>query len=159
MPTNRTPKRRGGRRGRITPEAIAAWQACDYMALHCALGLRPWEASPLSSEVDALGVSETNPPDPNSTRCYDQTYSKAIKLQRALVAAAGWPDCKTAYEKNLAEAVDWLSYCTEMVRHPERGHKGTGSDPASRRRALAEAEAEVSYRKELLDDLDEHARS
>lgn len=32
---------------RITPAAILAWQAGDEMALHRALGLKPWEASPL----------------------------------------------------------------------------------------------------------------
>jgi hypothetical protein len=35
----------------LTPEAIAAWQACDYNALHCALNLYPHEQSPLPEEV------------------------------------------------------------------------------------------------------------
>jgi hypothetical protein len=39
-----------------------------------------------------LGASEDNPPHPNSERLFDLSYPKAIKLQRALVAAAGWPD-------------------------------------------------------------------
>jgi hypothetical protein len=40
-------------------------------------------------------------------------------------------------------------------RHPDRGGIGTNSDPASRRRALQEAEADVAYRRQLLEDLDE----
>lgn len=32
---------------RVTPEAIAAFRAGDERGLHAALGLRPWEASPL----------------------------------------------------------------------------------------------------------------
>jgi hypothetical protein len=34
----------------ITPAAIAAYQAGNEMALHAALGLRPWEISPLSCD-------------------------------------------------------------------------------------------------------------
>jgi hypothetical protein len=36
-----------GREHRITPEAVVAFVAGDDMALHRALGLRPWERSPL----------------------------------------------------------------------------------------------------------------
>ena len=36
---------------RITPEAVEAYRAGDEMALHRALGLKPWEPSP----IDAIG--------------------------------------------------------------------------------------------------------
>ena len=35
---------------RITPEAIAAFVAGDYIALHRALGLAPWQCSPLDAD-------------------------------------------------------------------------------------------------------------
>jgi hypothetical protein len=71
-----------------------------------------------------------------------------------LLAVAGWPDCRQAYEKNLREAEQEVRECRELVRHPERGGIDTGCDPASRREQLAEAEAELAYRKRLLADLE-----
>jgi len=41
MTTKRTPRKRIAHR-RITPEAVRAYRARDYMALHEALGLMPW---------------------------------------------------------------------------------------------------------------------
>jgi hypothetical protein len=98
MATNRVPIRRLSK-GRITPEAINAWKRCDSDALHLALGLAPWEQSPLPEEVTSLGVSEDNPPDPKNIGAWDSSYDKAIKLQRKLVATVGWPDCRAAYER------------------------------------------------------------
>ncbi len=43
---------------RITPEAVDAFRAGDYLGLHRALGLAPWETSPLPSDVTALGVRQ-----------------------------------------------------------------------------------------------------
>lgn len=40
----RTPKARDHR---VTPAAVEAYRAGDWMGLHRALGLRPWQASPL----------------------------------------------------------------------------------------------------------------
>jgi hypothetical protein len=37
----------------ITPAAVAAFEAGDWMALHQSLGLRPWHESPLDAEGDA----------------------------------------------------------------------------------------------------------
>jgi len=37
---------------RITPEAIDAFRAGDRLTLHRALGLRPWQASPLDADTD-----------------------------------------------------------------------------------------------------------
>lgn len=46
MPTKRTHRARNQKQ-RITPEAVAAFRAGDYGRLHNALGLKPWEESPL----------------------------------------------------------------------------------------------------------------
>jgi hypothetical protein len=154
MSTNRTRKRRPPRGLRITPEVIAAWQACDESALRCALGLAPWEKSPLPLEITAGGVSEDDPPSATNT-LHDESHDRALKLQRLLLAAAGWPDCAQAYRENLAEAESWRDYCKELIAHPWRGGTGTGCDPASRQRALQDAEASVAYRRQLLDELDE----
>jgi hypothetical protein len=76
-------------------------------------------------------------------------------MQRELLKAVGWPDCRQAYRDNLAEALQWQRYCKSLVDHPELGPaKGsTGADPVSRRRALEEAEANVEYRRRLLVNL------
>ena len=56
----------------------------------------------MPQEITAGGVSEDNPPDASNT-LHDRSYDRAIKLQRLLLAAAGWPDCREVYEKNLRE--------------------------------------------------------
>ncbi len=89
MPTRRTPIARTSR-PHITPAAIAAWQAADFHALHAALGLKPWERSPLPQSVSGLGVEEGCAPVEPSTAS-ELSYPKALALQRALVAVAGWP--------------------------------------------------------------------
>ena len=48
MPTKRTPINRATRR-RISPRAVASFKATDEVELHCALGLKPFEASPLDA--------------------------------------------------------------------------------------------------------------
>jgi hypothetical protein len=154
MSTNRTRKRRPPRGLRLSPEATAAWEACDESALRCALRLPPWEASPLPLEVTSAGVSEADPPRATNT-LHDKSYDRALKLQQLLLAAAGWPDCKTAYQENLREAESWRDYCKELIAHPEYGGRGTGCDPASRAEQLQDAEDRVAYRQELLDTLDE----
>jgi hypothetical protein len=51
MPSKRrTAKRRDHA---ITPEAVAAFRRGDRTALHRALGLKPWHASPLHAEGEA----------------------------------------------------------------------------------------------------------
>jgi hypothetical protein len=40
-------RRAKARQLRITPEAVQGFEAGDVLALHRALGLRPWQASPL----------------------------------------------------------------------------------------------------------------
>lgn len=45
----RTPKARDHR---VTPAALAAFAAGDSLALHRALGLKPWQPSPLETDED-----------------------------------------------------------------------------------------------------------
>jgi hypothetical protein len=85
--------------------------------------------------------------------------SRTQALQRELLKVAGWPDCRAAYQENLREAEEWEEYCQELVDHPDRGHSGTGSDPASRRRKLGETKAAVADRRRLLAELDETAEA
>ena len=82
-------KRRAGKAHshRITPEAIEAYQAKDYMRLHRALGLAPWECSPLPTTVTALGVDD-EPPLPNGTPWSD-SWQQAKELQQAILAEIG----------------------------------------------------------------------
>jgi hypothetical protein len=75
------------RRHRITPEAIAAYRARDYLALHQALGLKPWEISPLPREFEALGVDQNPPPKPRQRGGWFDTWEQAQELQRLLEAA------------------------------------------------------------------------
>lgn len=154
MPSNRTRVRRPPRGPRISPEVVAAWQAGDDRALSCALGLAPWDTSPMPLEITGLGCSETEPPRAHNT-LHDQSYTRAIKMQRLLLSVAGWPDCRAAYEENLRDAESWRDYCKELIAHPEFGGQGTGCDPESRRKDLLDAEQNVRYRQELLDTLDE----
>ena len=154
MPSKRRPLQRD-RKVRLTPEIIAAWQSCDDRALSCALGLDPFgELSPLPSEIISRGVSPDAPPSPNSCRMMDKSYDKALAIQRELLAVAGWPDCRQAYERNLREAEERRDYCAELLRDPGARYQGTGMDTASLRQWLKEARAEVAYRKKLLAELD-----
>ena len=153
MPTNRRALRHQ-RKSRITPEAIAAWQSCDERALACALGLDFWgEPSPLPAEIVASGVSPNLPPYPNSCRMYDKSYDKVLAIQRELLQIAGWPDCREAYKRNLAEAEEDRDYYALLLRDPDARYQGTGIDTASLRQRLKEAKEEVAYRKKLLADL------
>ena len=154
MPSKRRPLLRE-RKVQLTPEIIAAWQSCDDRALSCALGLdRFGERSPLPSEILSRGVSPDFPPSPNSGRPMDESYDKALAIQRELLAVAGWPDCRAAYEKNLREAVEMRDYYALLLRDPDARYQGTGMDTVSLRQGLKEAEAEVRYRKKLLAGLD-----
>ncbi len=46
---------------RINEAAVEAYIAGDFMALHEALGLFPWQPSPLPATVHVLGVDPANP--------------------------------------------------------------------------------------------------
>jgi hypothetical protein len=154
MPTKRRPLQRD-RKVRLTPEIIASWVSCDDRALSCALGLdRFGEHSPLPAEILARGVSPDFPPSPNSGRMMDKSYDKALAIQRELLAVAGWPDCRQAYERNLAEAAESRDYYAMLIRDPDARYQGTGMDTASLRQRLKEAQREVAYRQKLLAKLD-----
>ena len=103
MPTNRTPVNRRRIR-QLSPEVIATWTACDFHALHRALGLGPADSSPLPYEVTALGVGDDDdlPLEPNHPRSngpWARSLKTAVTLQRQLLRIAGWPDCRKAYEE------------------------------------------------------------
>ena len=74
---------------RITPEAVEAFEAGDYMALHRALGLAPWEASPLPASITPLGVDPKGPKQWGDSQGNIESWSQAVELQRELQAAAG----------------------------------------------------------------------
>ena len=76
------------RQHRITDEAVEAFQAGDYIALHRALGLPPWHPSPLPESVHDLGVDPDNPP-PGDGTSWGEFWPAAVELQRELQAAAG----------------------------------------------------------------------
>ena len=84
MPTKRRPLKRETRR-RVTPAAVEAYKARDYMRLHLALGLMPWQPSPLPLEVEGLGVDQGPPPE--WVRSYPERvadWELAQRLQREL---------------------------------------------------------------------------
>jgi hypothetical protein len=76
MPTKRRVDK--ARRHRISAEAIAAYRAKDCNALHRALGLRPWQASPLRVDQG---------PGPGGPTAYAASWLLAAELQRELEAA------------------------------------------------------------------------
>ena len=84
MATRRTPLARAELRGRITHEAIEAYRAGDDLGLHRALGLNPWECSPLPLEVTPLGVDQGPPP---KYEAHPNAWAKAQELQRELEKA------------------------------------------------------------------------
>ena len=71
---------------RITPDAIEAFIAGDYLALHRALGLAPWEPSPLPAASIALGVDPDDPPPMDGT-AWALSWPLAVELQRELQKA------------------------------------------------------------------------
>jgi hypothetical protein len=145
MPTRRTHISR--KRVAISPEAVAAWRACDYIGLHRALRLHPSEPSPLPLPVTALGC------DPSEEAYDDDGWRRAVELQRELLRIAGAPDYRESYRENLSEAEARVAYCRFLVDNPGQGSRGTGSDLESREKALAEALEALEYRQALWDSL------
>jgi hypothetical protein len=78
--TKRTKIRREPRQ-RVTPEAVEAFAAGDWSALHRALGLRPWQESPLHALTP-------EPPDWMTSEFYREDWKHAYVLRVALEAAA-----------------------------------------------------------------------
>ena len=85
MPVKR--RLRKARKHRITPEAIAAFEAGDYLGLHRALDLGPWEPSPLPASIEPLGVDPEMEPDGLPAGCWNEAWPRSVKLQRELLAA------------------------------------------------------------------------
>jgi hypothetical protein len=65
-------------RHRITPEAVAAYEAGDDRALAAALGLRPWEVSPLRVHQGA---------PPGGPTAWAASWPRAQQLQREIEKA------------------------------------------------------------------------
>jgi hypothetical protein len=153
MTSNRTPIRRKAH-AHISPEVIAAWRRCDFLALHRLLGLKPWEATPLPYAVCRLGVDQDDTPENRVD--WDPTMPKAIALQRQLLELAGWPDCRAEYERQLQEAEQHVADCRDRVLCPPntRGEYGARTNAAECREALEDALAEAKYRRELLEGLE-----
>ena len=83
--------------------------------------------------MTALGVGEDGEPDPvRENSLWDASWQQAIAFQRELLAMAGWPDCRAAYEENLQKAKDRAAYCQQLLDHPQRGGQGSGRQGRSR---------------------------
>ena len=123
-----------GRSKHLRPEVVAAWLAGDIAALQFALGLSPWEPSPLPRQVSGpLGCDEDDlPPDDPEDR---KSLARSLAWQRKLLVAVGWPDCRPQYEKNLVRA----QKIAAGIIYPE-----------SQDAALAE----VEYRRKVLVEFD-----
>lgn len=79
----RVPKSK--RRHPITSEAIAAYQARDFLALHRVLGLFPWEMSPLPNHP--LGCNPDWVMPERTNNLFELSFPKALELQQQLEAA------------------------------------------------------------------------
>jgi hypothetical protein len=136
----RTPlKRRGA--FHINEAAVLAWKACDHNALHQALGLKPWDPSPLPAAVTDLGVDGS---DENAWEV--DTWHESIALQKELLARAGPPDLaavRRACEANLKEAAEFLAYLRK--------------DKPVELHVLKTAQENLAWRKKLLAELDAEA--
>lgn len=79
MSTKRRPLKRDQRR-RITLEAVQAYQAGEHLRLHRALGLMPWDASPLDEFV-------TGPCPYPPGNCIAQSWEMVRELRQMLESA------------------------------------------------------------------------
>ena len=66
---------------------MAAYEAGDYLALHAALGLKPWEVSPLPMRITPLGVTQGPPPAWAKEGGWFDSWAQAQELQRLLQGA------------------------------------------------------------------------
>jgi hypothetical protein len=146
MPTTRKPVNRRRTR-QLSPEAIAAWCACDYRALHCALGLKPMEASPLPYEISILGVDDSDFDQMRASVRGDGPWSRslkrAVRLRRQLIKVAGYPsEARRVLEENLAEAIRNFDIARNDIGNPTRQAR------------LEDCEAWIAFYKEHLNELD-----
>jgi hypothetical protein len=89
MKKRRTP--RSAYDTRITPEAIAAWEAGDYLALHTALRLHPGYPSPLPASCHGLGVDPGIPCPWPEGRAGHTGWADALALQAEFLSLVGPP--------------------------------------------------------------------
>jgi hypothetical protein len=66
---------------RVTPEAVAAFQAGDRREVSRLLQLKPWETNPLDADVDA-------PPWRSDGTTRALMWSQAVALRKALESVA-----------------------------------------------------------------------
>ncbi len=62
---------------RITPDAVLAFESRDWLGLHRALGLKPWEPSPLDADTD-------DAPQWSRGSAWADAWPKARALREAL---------------------------------------------------------------------------
>ena len=72
---------------RINAAAVEAYHAGDFIALHCALNLKPWERSPLPIAECELGVDQGEPPEHEAPGPWRDSWYVARDLQAELEAA------------------------------------------------------------------------
>jgi hypothetical protein len=74
----------------ISAAAIEAWRAGDFHGLNRAFKIRPWQRTPWPLRLTLLGADPKRPPRSPSGP-YDESWSRAVEFQRALLEAAGEP--------------------------------------------------------------------
>jgi hypothetical protein len=89
MKKRRTP--RSNYDTRITPEAIAAWEAADYLALHVALSLHPGHPSPLPLAYHPLGVDPKRQCPWPEGKAGNVGWQDALGLQAEFLRLVGPP--------------------------------------------------------------------
>jgi hypothetical protein len=109
--------------------------------------------SRLGANVITSNCTADDKPPEQDSRAWARGWAEAVSLQKELLRVAGPPNVRRAYEANLREAEEMAAYHRELVNDFDRGGKGIGRDPLSRLLALDEAEAEVAWRQQLLDEL------
>jgi len=97
MPTRRNPLKHHTKL-RVSERAALAWRRGDFHELHNALGLKPWETSPLPVAITALGVHQGDPPEWLDSKHGRADWLKAQELQRHLYAVAGDPGRESVSE-------------------------------------------------------------
>jgi hypothetical protein len=92
VPTNRTRRIRGRNLEAITVEAVAAWQAGDYLGLHGALALRPWQ-------MPDWGCDPPGTDDRPSEQRARWPWPDVVAIKAALLERAGPPPRRWRYRR------------------------------------------------------------
>ncbi|MCC8972161.1 hypothetical protein [Bradyrhizobium brasilense] len=79
MPVKRRVSKR--RSFTLTPEVSAAFEAGDQLALHRALGLKPWQPSPLRDDLE--GPAPYGPPE----LCWNQARPLVAGIRKVILMA------------------------------------------------------------------------